>query len=81
MLKEIYEQPSVIRRIISKYVTADQKVSFSHVNGFDFSNISRFLIQACGTSWHAGLIGKYLIEKYAKVLTEVDISSNLDTDK
>ena len=37
--------------------------------------MSRFIIQACGTSWHAGLIGKYLIEDLARVPTEVDISS------
>ena len=41
----------------------------------DFKNMSRFIIQACGTSWHAGLIGKYLIEDLARVPTEVDISS------
>ena len=75
MLKEIYEQPSVIRRIITKYLSDKEKIAFKNVNGFNFSNISRFLIQACGTSWHAGLIGKYLIEKYANILTEVDISS------
>ncbi len=75
MQKEIYEQPSVIRRIISKYLGNKESITFKNVNGFNFDNISRFLIQACGTSWHAGLIGKYLIEKYANVLTEVDISS------
>ncbi len=75
MLKEIFEQPSVIRRILSKYLTETNDISFNKLNGFDFKNVSRFLIQACGTSWHAGLIGKYLIEKYSKVLTEVDISS------
>ena len=75
MLKEIYEQPSVIRRIITKYLSDKEKIAFKNVNGFNFSNISRFLIQACGTSWHAGLIGKYLIEEYANILTEVDISS------
>ena len=37
--------------------------------------MSRFIIQACGTSWHAGLIAKYLIEDLARVPTEVDISS------
>ena len=75
MLKEIFEQPSVIRRILSKYLTENNDISFNKLNGFDFKSVSRFLIQACGTSWHAGLIGKYLIEKYSKVLTEVDISS------
>ncbi|RAP30243.1 glutamine--fructose-6-phosphate transaminase (isomerizing) [Candidatus Marinamargulisbacteria bacterium SCGC AG-343-D04] len=75
MLKEIHEQPHVVRKIISKYVSNDNKINFTHLNGLDLSNISRFIIQACGTSWHAGLIGKYLIEQYANVVAEVDISS------
>jgi glucosamine--fructose-6-phosphate aminotransferase (isomerizing) len=41
----------------------------------ELKTITRFIIQACGTSWHAGLIGKYLMERYAHILTEVDISS------
>ncbi len=76
MLKEIYEQPSVLRRILNEYVV-DQKVVFKHLKRTDFGlkDVNRFIIQACGTSWHAGLLGKYLIEKYANILTEVDISS------
>jgi len=77
MLKEIYEQPTVIRNIISKYIDKDNNIKFKHLdrNGLDFKTADRFIIQACGTSWHSGLIGKYLIEKYARILTEVDISS------
>ncbi|MGQ9535381.1 MAG: glutamine--fructose-6-phosphate transaminase (isomerizing), partial [bacterium] len=41
----------------------------------DFLKVSRILIQACGTSWHAGIVGKYLIERFARIGTEVDISS------
>ncbi len=77
MLKEIHEQPMTVRKILSKYVDVDNRIAFKDLRMPDseFSNISRFIIQACGTSWHAGLIGKYLIEKYTSVLTEVDISS------
>ena len=77
MLKEIYEQPGVIRRIISKYVGLDNKLNFKHLNrnGIDLKHVDRFVIQACGTSWHSGLYAKYLIERFANVLTEVDISS------
>ncbi|RAP36862.1 glutamine--fructose-6-phosphate transaminase (isomerizing) [Candidatus Marinamargulisbacteria bacterium SCGC AAA071-K20] len=77
MLKEIFEQPSVIRNIISKYIDKDNNITLSkiHQPNLDISNVNRFIIQACGTSWHAGLIAKYLIESYARVLTEVDISS------
>jgi glutamine---fructose-6-phosphate transaminase (isomerizing) len=74
MFKEIFEQPSVVRRIISKYIK-DKVISFNHLRGLDFSQVSRFIIQACGTSWHAGVYGRYLIERFAKTLTEVDISS------
>ena len=76
MEKEIREQPAVVRRVLNKYVI-DQKVMFKSLeeNRTVFANASRFIIQACGTSWHAGLFGKYLIEKYARIPAEVDISS------
>jgi glutamine---fructose-6-phosphate transaminase (isomerizing) len=76
MLKEIYEQPIVVRNLISKYI-AHNKVVFKKI-GFgkdEVAQIKRFIIQACGTSWHAALLGKYLIESYTRVPTEVDISS------
>jgi glucosamine--fructose-6-phosphate aminotransferase (isomerizing) len=77
MLKEIYEQPEVVKRIISKYILSDHVIHFPKlaIPNQDFLNISRFIIQACGTSWHAGLYAKYLLEKYANIVTEVDISS------
>ena len=75
MIKEIYEQPTVIRNILSKYISNKNEIEFNKLNGFNLETISRFLIQACGTSCHAGMIAKYYIEKYARILTEVDISS------
>lgn len=77
MLKEIYEQPTVIRNILSKYIKNDSAINFNRLNidHGDLAQFNRFIIQACGTSWHAGLIGKYLIEHYARILSEVDISS------
>lgn len=76
MLKEIFEQPTIIRGILNKYLK-DNKLIFKHVDEIKLklAETRRFIIQACGTSWHAGLIGKYLIEKYAGILTEVDTSS------
>ena len=76
MQKEIYEQPQVVRDILDAYVQGDTIV-FPNL-GFkdsELKTMSRFIIQACGTSWHSGLIGKYLIEDLARVPTEVDISS------
>ena len=76
MQKEIFEQPKVIRDILNEYVCGNDIVfpnlSFKES---DLKSISRFIIQACGTSWHAGLIGKYLIEDLARIPAEVDISS------
>ena len=76
MLKEIYEQPTVARTIISKIIK-NQAPVFNHLkmSPEKLTNTSRFIIQACGTSWHAGLVAKYLLEKYARIPTEVDISS------
>ena len=77
MLKEIYEQPNVLRRLYNIYVTDEMEVDFGEFGLDDefLARVSRIVIQACGTSWHAGLIGKYLLEQYAYIHTEVDISS------
>ncbi len=77
MLKEIFEQPNVIRQLISKMVVADKQIKLKHIKlgQKDLASITRIIIQACGTSWHAGLYTKYLMENYARILTEVDISS------
>ncbi|NBV42222.1 glutamine--fructose-6-phosphate transaminase (isomerizing), partial [bacterium] len=76
MLKEIFEQPAIVRNIISEFVKGD-RIQFDslRLSNEELNRTTRFIIQACGTSWHAGLVAKYVIEKYARVLTEVDISS------
>ncbi|MCZ6675861.1 MAG: glutamine--fructose-6-phosphate transaminase (isomerizing) [Candidatus Poribacteria bacterium] len=77
MLKEIHEQPDVLRRLYNAYVTDTMEIDFGDLglsNEF-LARVNRIVIQACGTSWHAGLIGKFLLEQYARVHTEVDISS------
>jgi len=76
MLKEIFEQPTIIRNIISKTIDGDHiKFDSLRMSNEELIKTTRFIIQACGTSWHAGLVAKYLMERYARVLTEVDISS------
>tara|TARA_B100001175_G_scaffold313718_1_gene321779 strand:- start:930 stop:2750 length:1821 start_codon:yes stop_codon:yes gene_type:complete len=75
MHKEIHEQPAVIRRIISKYVKSNGSIVFKSMNGVPLYDVSRFIIQSCGTSWHAGLIARYMLENYAKTPSEVDYSS------
>ncbi len=77
MLKEIYEQPDIMRRIISERMDDTGKILFPEMKiPLDIQGkISRILITSAGTSWHAGLVGRLFLEKYAKVMTEVDISS------
>ena len=77
MLKEIHEQPNVLRRLHNIYVTDEMEIDFGELGLSDefLARVNRIVIQACGTSWHAGLIGKYLLEQYAYIHTEVDISS------
>ena len=77
MLKEIHEQPDVLRRLYNAYVTDTMQIDFGDLGlTTEFlARVNRIVIQACGTSWHAGLVGKYLLEQYARIHTEVDISS------
>ncbi len=78
MLKEIHEQPRALREtLIGRISLENSKVYIDEINlSTEFlSKIERIFIIACGTSWHAGLIGKYLLEKIAKVQCEVDYAS------
>jgi glutamine---fructose-6-phosphate transaminase (isomerizing) len=78
MLKEIYEQPQIIEDLILSKINIETKnIHFENVNfsNKDINEISRIIILACGTSYHAGLIGKFLIEEMAKIPCEVDIAS------
>ena len=76
MLKEINEQPAVVKKIISKHLKNGHAI-FDKLNlTKDYlAKVSRIIIQAAGTSWHAGLVGKFFIEEFTRVHTEVDISS------
>lgn len=71
MLKEIFEQPRTTADTIKGYLSRDYSLPFS------LKDFRRVLIVACGTSYHAGLVGKYWIEKYAKVPVEVIHASEL----
>lgn len=77
MLKEIYEQPGVLRRIIQERIGENGRVLFSEKNGDNeyLSKISRLIITSAGTSWHAALVGKFYFEHLARIATEVDLSS------
>ena len=78
MLKEIYEQPRAIADTIAGRIRNGHSGVFLADLGLedDFLNaLERIYIVACGTSWHAALVGKFLIEKHARIPVEVDIAS------
>src|SRR5687767_11284479 len=78
MLKEILEQPSAARDTILGRVSIDSgKIFLEDLNISDetLRTLQKVTIVACGTSWHAGLVGKYLIEALAQVPVEVDYGS------
>lgn len=76
MLKEIYEQADIIENILKKRVVKND-IQFEELNlGNNYlSKIGRILIQASGTSWNAGLVGKYYLEQFSQIYTEADFSS------
>ncbi len=78
MLKEIYEQPTAARDTILGRVSLDRGRIFLedlHISDETFRALEKVTIVACGTSWHAGLVGKYLIEALAQLPVEVDYGS------
>jgi len=75
MLKEIDEQPIVIRNIIKEYQSEQGKLSLDQDIRNAMLNTDRIYIIAAGTSYHAGLVGKELIEKTAKISVEVHVAS------
>jgi glucosamine--fructose-6-phosphate aminotransferase (isomerizing) len=77
MLKEIEEQPRVIERMLRSRIQngAIQLFDALHFDVQELTKIERIVIQACGTSWHAALTGKFLFEGIAGIPVEVDVSS------
>ncbi|MCF0243288.1 MAG: glutamine--fructose-6-phosphate transaminase (isomerizing) [Bacteroidaceae bacterium] len=78
MLKEIFEQPDCLRTCMRGRVSEDaEKVILSALIDYkkELVNAKRYIIVACGTSWHAALIGKQLIEEYSRVPVEVEYAS------
>ncbi|OEL03185.1 glutamine--fructose-6-phosphate aminotransferase [Staphylococcus succinus] len=75
MLKEIHEQPAVMRRIIQEYQDEDGNLKMDADIIKDVAEADRIYIVAAGTSYHAGLVGREFIEKWAGVPTEVHVAS------
>ena len=74
MLKEIFEQPKAISETLLGRFSDDSKVICSELSSLNL-DIDRILILACGTAYHAGLIGKYAIEQWAKIAVDVELAS------
>ncbi len=78
MLKEIYEQPAVIKDTYRGRLLSEQgiiRMAGVEDNLQRFLNADRILIVACGTSWHAGLVAEYIIEEFARIPVEVEYAS------
>ena len=77
MLKEIHEQPDAVAETITDRLPSLDSVDLSEMELDDdyLRNIDRVVIVACGTSYHAGLVGRYAIEQWARVPVEMDIAS------
>jgi len=77
MLKEIHEQPEAVAETIADRLPGDDGVDLSELeldDGF-LRGLRRVVIVACGTSYHAGLVGRYAIEEWARVPVEMDVAS------
>ena len=78
MLKEIFEQPDTLRDCIrGRIVDEGSRINISGINDHKekFLNAKRIVIVACGTSWHAALLGKYLIQDFCRIPVEVEYAS------
>jgi glucosamine--fructose-6-phosphate aminotransferase (isomerizing) len=76
MGKEIHEQPEVVGHTLAHYIDmVDEKVALPEKLPFDWRNIKRLSLSACGTAFYAGLVAKYWFERFAKLPVEIDIAS------
>jgi glucosamine--fructose-6-phosphate aminotransferase (isomerizing) len=78
MLKEIFEQPHAVRDTVLGRVSLDSgqvHLNEMSISDADLRAIDKITLLACGTSWHAALVGKFMIEELAKIAVEVDYGS------
>ncbi len=80
MLKEIFEQPTTIENALRGRLDEDEataKFGGLNMDAQTLRRIDRIVLTACGTSWHAGLVGEYLLEEFARIPVEVEYASEL----
>jgi glucosamine--fructose-6-phosphate aminotransferase (isomerizing) len=78
MLKEIFEQPESLRNTLRGHLLEDEgtaRVTGLNLSDDDLKQVRRIIITACGTSWHSGLIGEYMLEEMARIPVEVEYAS------
>ena len=77
MLKEIHEQPRAVKDTLASKIALGKEISIDNISFTkeQLENFDRIYIVACGTAYHAGLVGKTVIEKFAKIPVEIDIAS------
>ncbi len=75
MAKEIHEQPEVVGHTLAHYLDMSAERVRMPPLPFDFANITRISISACGTAYYAGLIAKYWFERFARLPVEIDVAS------
>lgn len=77
MLKEIHEQPKAIRDTMTSRIVLGQPITLDDIKitKEQIQNLNKIYIVACGTAYHAGVVGKYVIEKLARIPVELDIAS------
>jgi glucosamine--fructose-6-phosphate aminotransferase (isomerizing) len=76
MAKEIHEQPEVVGHTLARYVDmATERIALPASLPFDFTDIQRISITACGTASYAGYVAKYWFERFARVPVEIDVAS------
>ena len=75
MRKEIFEQPLVVAQTLQSYVRAFEGEVAMPAGDFDLASVERVTMVACGTSFYAGMVGKYWIERFARVPVDIDVAS------
>jgi glutamine---fructose-6-phosphate transaminase (isomerizing) len=75
MAKEIHEQPEVISHTLANYLDMGTGTVKFPALGIDLSGVNRVTLSACGTAYYAGVVGKYWIEKLARIPVEIDVAS------
>jgi len=78
MLKEIYEQPESIRNVLRGHLLEEEgtaRLGGLNLSDEDLLKVNRIVLTACGTSWHAALVGEYMLEELARLPAEVEYAS------